>query len=278
MSVKPNSLEGKLAVVTGAASGIGRELALALASEKCDLVLVDIDAGGLEETCSRVQAMGRDCRTFITDVSRYQDVKVMADRVIADFGGIDILANVAGVCVFADVVDTPIEDWERLMGVNLWGPVHTIHCFLPSMIERRRGHILNVSSGGGLFGLIGLGAYCTTKFGLVGLSEVLEQELRNQGVGVTVVCPGGVNTEILDNIRFYGYSRERLVRFVRSVIKHGMSGEQLAELTVRAVKRNTFLVAPSVFVRFHYYVKRISPYLFRQVVRPGRKLLRTFFR
>ena len=272
------SLVGRTVLVTGAASGIGKETAWAFARRGCNLLLADINRAGLEEVAGSLEAMGARCGVHEVDISSFEQVQGMAGEVIGEFGGIDVLVNVAGVAVVADIVDTPIEDWRWILGVNLWGVINTIHCFLPSMIKRGRGHIVNISSGAGLFALAALGAYSTTKFAVVGLSEALQQEVREHGIGVTVVCPGGTSTPILGHMRIHGYSQEKMERRAGLAVERSMSPEKLADRIVRAVERKRFLVTSTLLVRFHYYLKRLSPALFRLTTRAGRKVLNNFLR
>lgn len=272
------TLLGKTVLITGAASGIGRETALAFAEEGCRLALWDIDGAGLRESVRSLEERGVECACYQVDVSDFEQVEKRAAQTLLDLGGVDVLVNNAGVCIVADIVDTPIEDWNWIVGVNLMGAVHTIHCFLPRMIDRGSGHIVNVSSGAGLFALAALGAYSTTKFALVGLSEALRQEVREHSIGVTAVCPGGTDTEIISHMRIHGYSEKKLERHVGPILKAHPPGARLAEKIVRAVKRDSPLVPTTAFTYFHYYLKRISPWLFRLTTRGGRRVLNRFFR
>lgn len=271
-------LAGKTVLVTGAASGIGKETALEFARRGCELVLVDIDEEGLDELTGSLEAMGTRCRVYRVDVSDIEQVREMAGHVGSESGGVDVLANVAGVCMIADVVDTPVEDWDWILGVNLWGVINTVHCFLPSMIERRGGHIVNVASGAGLFALAGIGAYSSTKFAVVGFSEALQQEVTEHGVAVTVVCPGGTSTPIVGHMRVHGFSSEKILHRAGLAVKRSMPPENLARKIVNAVERKRFLVVTTFFVHFHYYLKRLSPALFRLTTRLGRKGLNAFLR
>jgi len=270
-------LAGKTVLVTGAASGIGRETALAFAREGCTLLLNDINEDGLDAATAELKALQTDCRTYLADVSNAEAVKLMADRVTEDFGALDILVNVAGVCVVADTVDTPLEDWEWIMGVNLWGPIHTVHFFLPSMISRKAGHIVNVSSAAGLIPFSLITAYTTTKHGLVGFGEALAQEMREHKINVTTVCPGVTNTPIIGHMRFHGYSAQKFEKFNQTVINRSLSPARLAEMIVEGVRRNRPMVMP-VSARILYVVKRISPRLVNYIIARGRPLNQRLYR
>lgn len=264
-------LREKMVLVTGAAGGIGRATALAFARQGSRLALVDLDGERLAETKADLQALGVECRSFVLDVASEDQVRELAAETNADFGGIDILVNVAGVAIAGDVADTTLDDWRWILGVNLSGPINTINAFLPGMLERRSGHVVNIASAGGLVGVPGLSAYCTTKFALVGLSEALWHEARDRNVGVTVVCPGLTNTGIYERMRYRGVSKDKAVRLFGRVVRRRMSSEKTGELIVRAVKRDRFLLVTTAHGRLGYYAKRLSPGLTRLVLRQGRR-------
>jgi len=269
-------LEGKKVLVTGAAGGIGREAALAFAREGSTLLLSDIDASGLEELAGELRGMGVECRTYTIDVTEWEQVEEMAEQVKNEFCGLDVLLNVAGVFVWADFVDTSLEDWEWILGVNLWGPIHTIKAFLPGMMERNGGHIVNVASAGGLYAQFSVGAYCASKFALVGLGEALIQELREHNISVTTVCPGSTRTPIFEHIRVSGLNRDKLRRVFN--IMNRMPAGKTAAMIVKAVKRDRALVVTTLLGRMLYYMKKISPALVRVQARPLRKLFNTTMR
>jgi len=225
----------------------------------------------IAETKAELQALGAECHSFVLDVASEDQVRELASRTKAEFGGIDVLVNVAGVGVAGDIADTTLDDWRWILGVNLRGPINTISVFLPGMIERGSGHVVNIASVGGLVGVPGLGAYCTTKFALVGLSEALSYEARDRNVGVTVVCPGLTNTGIYDRMRYRGVSREKAVRLFGPLARRCMSSEKTAELIVGAVMSNRFLLVTTAHGKLGYYAKRLSPGLTRLVLRQGRR-------
>ena len=264
-------LRGRTVLVTGAASGIGREAALAFAREGSVLLLVDIDNSGLEDLAGEMGRLGAQCMTYRVDVSNPKQVFDMARRVESDFGGLDILVNNAGVFVWADFVDTTIEDMEWMMGVNLWGPIHTIKAFLPGMIERRRGHIVNVASAGGLVTLFSTTGYCATKFGLVGLGEALLQEVSEHNIAVTTICPGSTKTPIINHIRVRGLDGEKLEKRIWPVANR-YSAKKTGGIIVEAVKRDRVLVVTTLNMKVMYLTKRISPALYRALAKPFRRV------
>jgi len=196
------SLVGRVAVITGGASGIGRALALALAREGADVAVADVDEAGMAETVAAVEALGRSGLAIRTDVADRASVLALADRVEVRFGAVDVLCNNAGVVVHGGLERATHQDWAWVMGVNLWGVVHGLEAFLPRMIARGAGgHVVNTASMAGLIASQGLGVYNTTKYAVVGLSETLAKDLRPYGIGVSVLCPMGVDTRIRDAAR-----------------------------------------------------------------------------
>ena len=191
------TLEGKVALVTGGGSGIGRALALGLAREKARVVVADVDEGDAAETVRQMATLGAEGLAIRTDVSDRSQVAVLADRVFDRYGATHLLCNNAGVVVHGGLEAATWEDWQWVVGVNLWGVVHGLLAFLPRMIAAGEGgHVVNTASMAGLIASQGLGVYNTTKYAVVGLSETLAKDLRPHGIGVTVICPMGVATRI----------------------------------------------------------------------------------
>jgi len=249
-------IQGKVAVVTGGASGIGRATALALAREGADLVLADIDDARMEEARKEIAGLGRKAIAVHTDVSKLDDVQGLFDRAVSEMGRVDILMNNAGVHMVGPVEKIPIADWEWIIGINLWSVIYGAKAFLPHMLERGSGHIVNTASMAGLVGLEPSIPYTTTKFAVVGLSEGLAIYLRPKGIGVSVLCPGFVSTNIPQNERLVpfddGFDEGRLDFFKAlaggdwsrlQVLPGGvLSAEEVASKVVRAVRDNTFLI------------------------------------
>ena len=177
------------ALVTGAASGLGRALAVALASRGARVLAADLDLEGARETAEQVTRAGGEGHAAEADVTQAADVERLAREMDARFGGVDFVANNAGVAVAGPVGVVPLEDWRWAVGVNLWGVVHGCHVFVPRMRAQGAGHILNVASAAGLLSPPGLAPYNVTKAAVVSLSETLAGELYGSGVGVSVLCP-----------------------------------------------------------------------------------------
>lgn len=195
-----DTLSGRVAVITGGASGIGFATAQALASEGAKLVLADIDQEALDAAVLDLENRGAEAIGVKCDVGHLPEVEELADRAWEAFGGVHILFNNAGVAMGGPIQTMTHEDWEWLIRVNLWGVIHGVETFVPRMIAAGEGgHIVNTASFAGLVPNTGLGAYCVTKYGVVALSECLFRDLRNEGIGVSVLCPMQVETGIMAN-------------------------------------------------------------------------------
>src|SRR5215468_1509406 len=197
-----DTLSGKVAVVTGGASGIGRALCLCFAREGARVVAGDLDEAGLAETVAGVRRAGGHAIAVRTDVSRLADVQALADRAFAEWGGVHVLCNNAGVALWGGLESATHRDWEWAIGVNLWGVIHGVEAFVPRMIAQGQpGHVVNTASMAGLVASQGLGVYNTTKYAVVGLSETLQKDLRPYDIGVSILCPMGVKTAIRQSER-----------------------------------------------------------------------------
>jgi NAD(P)-dependent dehydrogenase (short-subunit alcohol dehydrogenase family) len=201
-AVPLTSLKDRIAVVTGGASGIGRALALLFAREGAHVVVADLDEAGMAETVAGVVQAGRRGLAVKTDVSHLADVQALADRAFAELGAVHVVCNNAGVALWGGLESVSHQDWEWAMGVNLWGVIHGVEAFVPRMVAQKQpGHVVNTASMAGLIASQGLGVYNTTKYAVVGLSETLQKDLRGHDIGVSVLCPMGVNTRIRQSER-----------------------------------------------------------------------------
>lgn len=194
-------IRGKFAVVTGAASGIGRATAVALAVEGARVAICDVDRAGLAETAKQVEAVGGTVSTYLLDVSSREAVYSFAQEIDAQ-GGADIIINNAGVAQVAAIEDLSYEDFEWVMNIDFWGMVYGTKAFLPQLRKKGGGHIVNVSSIFGLFSVPTQAAYNSAKFAIRGFTEALRHEMRGTGIEVACVHPGGIKTNILRNARF----------------------------------------------------------------------------
>jgi NAD(P)-dependent dehydrogenase (short-subunit alcohol dehydrogenase family) len=203
-----DDLGGRIAVVTGGGSGIGLATADALARDGMDLMLVDIEPGVLAAAAERVGAHGGRVETFVADVADRDAVLAVADATWDRLGGCHVLFNNAGVAVFGPIQEMTHDDWRWVIDVDLWGVIHGVEAFVPRMIEQGEGgHVVSTASFAGLVPNRGLGVYCVAKYGVVALSETLRSDLKPHGIGVSVLCPMRVSTNIdaSDRNRDAGY-------------------------------------------------------------------------
>lgn len=253
-------LRDRTAVVTGAGSGIGRATSLLLAEKGCDLALADVDERGLEETKRALVNSGRRVSTHLVDVSDLSAMERFASNVRNAHGGVQVLVNNAGVTVMSSFLDHTLEDFEWLIGVNLWGVVYGSKLFLPMLLEADEGHIVNISS---MFGLIGVPmqtSYCASKFAVRGFSESLRAELFGTHVGVTSVHPGGIATKIAESGRVSGGERTRALHKAAIERFTGLlSPERAAAAIVRGIERNQarVIIAPEAYATD--WLKRLAP-------------------
>ncbi len=243
---------GEIAVITGGASGIGRGTALALARAGADVVLADVHDGRLASTGAEIAALGRRVLTVHCDVSVDEDVRRLAERVESEMGPVGIVMNNAGVVLRGAIEDISIGDWQWCLDINVLGVVRGIRTFLPGMIERRHGYVINTGSVAGLVALTGEGApYIASKFAVVGLTEALALYARPAGVGVSLLCPGGVKTNLAETGRSIGMTpeRQRAETLSAQAVQGGveMQPEDVGEAVVRAIRAEQFLILPDPF-------------------------------
>ena len=198
MSIDP--FRDRVAVITGGASGIGRAMANGFAARGAHLVLADIDEAALSIAEKELSEGGTRVLAVPTDVSRRESVAGLADAAFRHFGAVHIVCNNAGIAMLGSLAQADPGDWDTSMSINFWGVVHGVDAFAQRLIDQKQGgHILNTASMAGLVGMQYLGIYCATKFAVVGLSESLERELRPHDIGVSVLCPMIVATNIAQN-------------------------------------------------------------------------------
>ncbi len=231
------NLNGKVVVITGAASGIGRALAFELAAKGCNLALVDIDEKGLATLLLELQKTQSEgfVTTHLADVANRERMSTLAPEVAAEHSSIHVLINNAGIAYEGPFPQTPLEDWDRVIDVNLWSVIYGCHFFMPYLAKVDRGHIVNLSSLFGIVGMAGQSAYCATKFAVRGLSEALWEELRDTSVGVTVVHPGAIATDIMK--RSKGDDPELLERIDDWYARNALPPEKAAAQIVRAIEK-----------------------------------------
>jgi NAD(P)-dependent dehydrogenase (short-subunit alcohol dehydrogenase family) len=244
------SFEGKVAVVTGAASGIGLAMAQRFGAEGMRLVLADIEADALASVVDDLQAGGVEAVGQVTDVSKGDDVDALGQVALDAFGTVHLVCNNAGVGGGGQIDTLTTADWEWVLGVNLWGVIHGMRVFLPMLLERGEGHIVNTASVAGLFATPFMGPYNASKFAVVAISETAHHELAMRGseVGVSVLCPSWVRTRIHESSRNRPDSLQNppadgdaetesvMAGVVGNLIAGGIAPEEVAEQVVDAVR------------------------------------------
>lgn len=195
------SLKDKVVVITGASKGIGRAIALRFAPEGARLALVARSASQIAELAEEIQSAGGTAVALPTDITSEEQVQALAERTEAELGPVDVLVNNAGIFLLRSLAETTLEEWEAVLNTNLRGAFLCCRAFLPSMMRRKTGRIINVSSSAARQGYAEQGAYCVSKHGLNGLSKVLALEAKPYGIRVNVVSPGGVLTDLSAGLR-----------------------------------------------------------------------------
>jgi len=254
------NFKGKVAVITGAGSGIGRATAHAFAKEGAIPVIADINEERIESVEKEIKTLGVEVSSMVADVSDRAQVEAFAKFVIDRYGRADILHNNAGIGWGGPLEVFPMEDFQKVMDVNFWGVIHGVQSFLPHMIEQKSGHIVNTASGAGLNGVIPLGAYSASKFAIVGYTEVLRAELRRHNIGVTAVCPGIINTNIVKDgkatlIKGASADQEKMAAFYK---RFGWPPERVAKGVLKGIRKNRAIVPVGPEVWILWYIKRFS--------------------
>ena len=261
-------VEGLRAVVVGGASGMAKATAELLARRGAGLIICDIDEGRLGRAADELRALGRKVTARRVDVSSAEAMEAFAAEVSAAIGSLDILMNNAGVGVAGSLVETPIEDWNWAIGINILGVVNGCRLFVPAMVASGRpGHVINLASAAGYTPVPGLSTYGPTKFAVLGLSQALRMELTGTKIGVTAVCPGVINTDIVRASRVHGElateaSRQRTID---SYVKRDYGPERVARNILKAVGRNRAVAPVSPEAWLMYYGMRLFPGLCRRL-------------
>ncbi|TCP96390.1 short-subunit dehydrogenase [Sphingomonas sp. PP-F2F-A104-K0414] len=259
---KPFDVSGRVALITGAGSGIGRAVAQSLAARGCNVALADIDAAGMAETSRMIGSLSRVTMHNL-DVSNAEAIAALPVEVVSAQGSVDILVNNAGVAVGGTFEQVPEEDFEWLLSINLFGVIRMTRAFLPELRKRPEARLINVSSILGIVATPKSAAYCTSKFGVRGFSEVLRHELAAEGssVGVSVVHPGGVRTAIVDNARSSASvsiedvndERQRQSNLLR------MTPQRAGEIIVEGIEKRRSRILVGTDAKLISIVERIMP-------------------
>lgn len=261
-------IQGKVALVTGAGSGIGQATARALAKAGAKLIVCDVDAAALDAFAAE---LGVACLLHrVVDVSNREAMRAFADEVHAVVPAVDILVNNAGVGLSGSCLQTSLEDWDWLLGINLYGVIHGLHFFLPKMVERGQGgHVVNLSSLAGYWVVPELSAYLTSKHAVFGLTESLRLDLQGTGIGATAVCPGVINTNIVKNTRYRNTDKPEAMKkmVVGAYAKRNYGPERVAAAIVRGIERNAGILPVSPESWAMYFINRLSVPLSRGLAR-----------
>jgi NAD(P)-dependent dehydrogenase (short-subunit alcohol dehydrogenase family) len=255
----------RTAVITGAGSGIGRSLALALSRRGYTIGIVDIDLEAAQETLQEIKASGGSGEAYRCDVGDSGQVLAMADHFFETWDEVGLLVNNAGIGAGGFVGEAPLEDWEKVVRVNLWGVINGCHTFVPRMKLQGRGHIVNTASTAGLVAVMGFSSYSTTKAAVVAFSEALMVELAPFGIGVTVLCPSIVPTKIMEHsMQILDMDGLQAVEWGVALIDTGMecskiNCEDVAAMVIEGVEKDRLFVVTNKGSKGNWRNARMSP-------------------
>ena len=257
------NFKSKKVLITGAGSGIGRETALAFARAGAQVVAVDIGQAGLDETTRLIAAQGGVAETHIADVSSESAMRALADKVHAVHGALDVLVNNAGIGASGRFLETEVATWDRVLAVNVRGVLLGCKFFLPPMVAQGSGHVVNTASMAGYFPSPDLPIYTASKYAVLGFSEALRTDMKSKGIGVSAICPGVINTNIVATTIAEGASAKWQAGAVAFYQKRNYGPEKVARAILKAVAHNRAVVPVSPEAWFGYYLKRLLPGLTR---------------
>lgn len=254
-------VENPRTVVTGAGSGLGRAFCVELARRGARIVACDIDEATARETAAMIpQSVSLVTRC---DVSQRSEIEAFASKIEDTLGGVDLVINNAGVAVAGKIGQISDIDWQWIMGVNLWGPVHGCEVFLPMLERQGRGHILNVASLAGIASAANMGPYNVTKAGVIALSETLAAELTGTGVGVSVLCPSFFPTNIGKNARGGDPKLQNIVD--RLMARSRFDANGIARIALDAVRADKLYVLPHTEAKLFWALERLMPSVVHRV-------------
>lgn len=274
-------LKDKNCVITGAASGIGRSLAIGLAKEGMNLFLSDIHMERLEKVKEEIEALGYKVYTTRCDVTKYEDFVKLADIVRDKLGKIDMLINNAGIGSGAYAETMEFEDWKRVLDVNLWSIIYSIKVFLPIMLEQGYGHFINTGSGAGIVGQPVHIDYVASKFAVVGISEALFSEIRDKGIHVSVICPTIIKSNIMERSEvkippglmnivneadFLEKEAKFKEEFWKEYSKKGLTPDKAAKKYIKGIKKQKLYIFDKRILRVAMFIKAAFPSVYKKVL------------
>jgi len=252
-------LDGSLAVVTGAGSGIGRATALALAGEGARVVCVDLAVDQAEKTAAACAELGQPAWAEGCDVASFDEMEALGRRVSDEHGAVDVVVNNAGVGMSGGLAEMTIDDWRWIRSINLDGVVHGCKVFGPPMLRRGNGHVVNMSSGLAYTISANEPAYVTTKAAVLALSRCLQADWSRQGVGVSAICPGVINTAIISSTRFPGQGAEDRRRMAQRMFRRGHRPETVGRAVIDAIRHDRAIVNVGWEARLGWALHRTAP-------------------
>ena len=252
------NFKNKVVVITGASSGIGEAAAEQFAKKGANIVLVARRKDKLEEVERKLSKYSTKILVQVCDVSDKEQVKLMSEKVIETFSKIDVLVNNAGFVIYGKVEELSIEDIESQMKTNYFGTINCTKYFLPHFLKQNSGHMVNVASVGGSFGVPGIASYCATKYAMLGFSEGLHHELHGTNVGVTVVSPIMVRTNLFDHPSFKNFTK-----FATGI---SLSADTVAKAIIKASNSSRLEIVVPSFVRIGVWFKQTFPFLINPII------------
>jgi NAD(P)-dependent dehydrogenase (short-subunit alcohol dehydrogenase family) len=268
---KHDDLAGRRVFITGAASGIGRAVAIASAAQGARLFLTDRNADGLAETVTTITAAGGEVvMAEPADIRSIDEVRRLGEIAHREGDPMDVVMNVAGVSAWGTVDRLSHRQWQDMIEINLLGPIHVIETFVPPMkASGRGGNLVNVASAAGLLGLPWHAAYSASKFGLRGVSEVLRTDLRPAGITVSLVCPGAVNTPLTQSVEIAGVDTtgDRFRAMQQRFQRHAATPEAAASAILGGMRKGRYLIYTSTDIRLLYLLQRLAPHTYFAVMR-----------
>lgn len=268
------NLAGKIAVVTGGGSGIGRSTAMLLARHGAKVHVADINGEAAEAVVREIDAAGGRALGHVLDVSDPDAVEAFAAAIFEADGGVDVLHNNAGIGHGGNIESTTVEDWQRVIGVNLLGVAYGVQAFVPRMLKQgRSASVVNTASMAGLIPAPKLAPYSASKYGVVGLTEALNAELSKRGIHFSAICPGIIDTQIVETGIMRGDTAQNHDKIMRFYEKRGASPDEVAEAVLTAIAKHRLIVpVPRRQVTALYLLHRLSPRLMQPIARGVERL------